>query len=366
MRLSDVRARLRQHERRWLTVYLAAVFLVAAAFAVPQTRGRMLGLVALAVDWSERRWQLRLERGLALYQAGQFEQASEYLERLDARYPAPTVRAGLGRQREQILLTLARSYEAQGRRRRALDSYQRLADFDPRNYLNQYALAQAEVRLARSWAIPPEAAQAFQAALAINPNHLPSVRGVMAHHFERGDFAVVVRTFEQYLDAPLMQNLRVTAGDSTALIRVPIDGRDHPVRIELPRGNAGEVLLRLDGFPARIGAVRMEPVVAAGRPVGPADLPVEVEWRNMTEQGDWLVGNGPRGEALLRVPEPERVGALLVDLGLGKPVDPETWDMLGTSYANLLRPAALDSAAIRSANYPSVAVADSITPFYLD
>ncbi len=366
MRFSDVRARLRRHERRWLTLYLAAVLFVVAAFAVPQTRSRMLGLVALAVDWSERRWQLRLQRGLELYQAGQFEQAAEYLERLDARFPAPTVRAGLSRQREQILLALARSYEAQGRRGRALDSYQRLAEYDPRNYANQYALGEAEVRLARSWSIPPEAAQAFQAALAINPNHLPSVRGVMAHDFERGDFAAVVRTFEEYLDAPLMQNLRVSVGDSIALIRVPVDGRDHHVRIELPGGSAGEVLVRLDGFPARVGSIRLEPAVVAGRQVGPVDQPLDVEWRGVAELAKWRLGDGPRGEVVVRVSDPERVRALLIELRLGKPVDPETWGMLGTSYANLLRPGALDSAAMRSANYPSVAVADSITPFYLD
>lgn len=362
---------LRRHERTWILVYLFLLLIGLAVLVVPGTRHRALGLLGRAVDAADVRWDTRLAHGLALVDAGAHAEAATYLERLDRDFPAPTNRARRDKDREALLLALARSHEMLGRRGRSLRVYQRLVAFDPRNYRNHYELAAAHVRLARGWSVPEEAVTAFRRVLAINPNHLPSVRAVTRFAYDRGDFPEAVRVLEQYLAASLMQNLRVTVGDSTAIVRVPIDGRWHQVRVLLPP-TPGTFVVRVEtnGFTMAVGEPRIDLALRTGM------QPVALPSRSMAPpqwQGDGAsLGAGRyvavRTNARLFVPiMGEEAPATLVrfDVKLFKPVDPETWTMAEHSYRNLLNEEGLRDAAMRAQPLPA-ALADSVVPFFLD
>lgn len=362
---------LRRQERIWILVYLFLLVVGSAALVAPATRGRVLGLMARAVDKADTRWDVRLAHGLALVEAGAYAEAATYLERLDRDFPAPTNRARRDRDREALLLALARSHEMLGRRGRSLRVYQQLVAFDPRNYRSHYELAAAHIRLARGWSVPEEAVTAFRQVLAINPNHLPSVREVMRFAYERGEFSGAVHTLERYLRASLTQNLLVTVGDSTALIRVPFDGRWHQVRLLLPPTSGPLVVeVETNGFTMAVDAPRVVPALSVGiQPVAmPAHASGTARWQGdgATLEAGRYVAARKDARLFATVPAGETPATLIrFDVRMFKPVDPETWSMARRSYSNLLNEEGFRAAAARAQLQPA-ALADSIRPFFLD
>lgn len=355
----------------WILGYLILLVVGSVALVVPATRGRVLGLMARAVSVAESRWDARLAHGLALVEAGAYAEAAGYLERLDRDFPAPTNRARRDRDREALLLALARSHEMLGRRGRSLRVYQQLVAFDPRNYRSHYQLAAAHVRLARGWSVPEEAVTAFRQVLAINPNHLPSVREVMRFAHEQGEFSEVTHTLERYLDASLTQNLFVTVGDSTALIRVPFDGRWHQIRLLLPTTSGPLVVeVETNGFTMAVGTPLVVPALRTGiQPVAkPPRASATAQWQGdgaTLEEGRYVAA---RKDARLFVTIPAGetpVTQIRFDVRMFKPVDPETWSMARSSYRNLLNEEGFRAAAARAQLQPA-ALADSIRPFFLD
>lgn len=359
----------RRHERRWIVVYLGTVLVSAAIVIVPQTRARLLATVGRAVDMTDGRWDARLDHGLRLAASGASEDAVRYLERLDAVFPAPTSRARRDRQREALLRGLAASYEALGRRGRTIATYQRLVAFDRRNYQNHYQLAMAHLRLARGWTVPEEAHTAFQAALSINPNHLPSVREVMRFRFDGGDFGGTITAFERYVDATLRQNLRVVMGDSVAIVRIPVDGGWHGLRVRLPRMRPDSVVLLTDGFAVEVGPAWFSTVLEAGVPsTGPMVLEGLVGQASGFERTPTgrLVPRGTDTRVVVSLPAGSTpVTELALEVRLFKPVDSETWSMVTQSYHNRLDESGSARALARVQPVPRT-LADSIVPFYLD
>ncbi len=363
---------LQRQERVWILVYLFLLVVGSAVFLVPATRGRALGLMARGVAAADGRWDARLAHGLALVDAGAYAEAATYLERLDRDFPAPTNRASRDREREALLLALARSHEMLGRRGRSLRVYQQLVAFDPRNYRNHYELAAAHVRLARGWSVPEEAVTAFQQVLVINPNHLPSVREVIRFAYDRGEFPEVVQTLERYLRASLTQNLLVTAGDSTALIRVPFDDRWHQVSLLLPPTSGPLVIeVETNGFTMAVDAPGVVPALRTGiQPVAvpPTHASATAHWQGdgaNLEAGRYV---SARKDARLFVTFPALetpITLIRFDVRMFKPVDPETWSMARRSYHNLLNDEGFRVAAGRAQLLPA-ALADSVRPYVLD
>ena len=362
---------LRRRERIWILGYLFLLVVSSAALVIPVTRGRVLGLIARAVDKADTRWDVRLAHGLALLEAGGYAEAATYLERLDRDFPAPTNRARRDRDREALLLALARSHEMLGRRGRSLRVYQELVAFDPRNHRSHYELAAAHVRLARGWSVPEEAVTAFQQVLAINPNHLPSVRAVMRFAYERGEFSEAAHTLERYLGASLTQNLWVTVGDSTALIRVPFDGRWHQIRLLLrPASGPFVVEMETNGFTMAVGAPRVVRGFSTGiQPVAmPPNASPAAHWQGdgATLEAGRYVPDRKDARLFTTVPAGETPITLIrFDVRMFKPVDSDTWSMAQRSYSNLLNDEGFRAVAARAQLQPAV-LADSIRPFLLN
>lgn len=358
----------RRHERRWIVVYLAVILLGAAIVALPQTRARFLATVGRAVDLTDSRWDARLEHGLGLVESGAYEEAALYLERLDREFPAPTSRARRDYQREALLYGLAASHEALGRRGRTIAAYQRLVAFDPRNFQSHYQLAQAHLRLASGWSVPDEAHAAFAAALAINPNHLGSVREVMRFSFDRGDFAGTIATFDRYLAATLRQNLRVVMGDSVAIVRVPVDGMWHDIEVAVPKVRPDSVALLTDGFAVEVGPVRLAAALGAGQAsTGPSTITAPLRSVAGLEPGPAgrLVPVSTDTRVVFSLPDSVAITRLALRVRLFKPVDPDSWSMATRSYYNRLDEISPVRALERIQPLPGT-LADSVVPFYLD
>ena len=359
----------RRHERRWIGLYLSFVLVAAVILGVPQTRSRFLATVGRAVDVAEERWDARVRHGLGLVEAGDYEEAARYLERLDAEFPAPTSRARRDRQREALLIGLATSYEALGRRGRTIATYERLAAFDARDYQNHYRLATAHLRLARGWAVPEEAHASFEAALSINPNHLPSVRAVMRFTFDRGDFTGTIAAFERYMNATLRENVRIVMGDSVAIIRAPVDGRWHGLAVSVPHPQPDSIVLLSDGYAVEAGPARFALALEVGvLPPGPPTVTgpsMMASGFDRTDSGR-LVPLTTNTRMVFPVPASSTpVTEMILRISLFKPVDSETWSMATRSYHNLLDDSGVARALTRVQPIP-LTLADSIVPFYLD
>ena len=171
-----------RHERSLAIGYIALVVLFLGAFTFFPVRSRILDGIQRGIHTWDNRWTRRLEVGEAMVRAGHYDEAVGYLEQLDREFPAKDVRHGRDKERERLLVALGRCYTELDRKSRAIETYQRLVRFDPRNYRNHYALGVAANKLLAGWAPAVEARDAFLQVLAINPNHLPSVRGAMAYH----------------------------------------------------------------------------------------------------------------------------------------------------------------------------------------
>lgn len=357
----------RRHERPLALAWIGATALFLMALALPPTRERLLdGVQRVVRDW-DGRWSVALARGDSLVAAGRWTDAETYLSGLDRRFPARTARHAMDKDREHLLLLLGRTYVNLEKKAKALDAYQRLVAFDPNNFRNHYALALASDRLLSGWALALEARDAYAAALAINPSHLPSLRGVIRYDSEKGLFGDARDGYEAYLDAFLAADVRFRAGDSTVAVVVPVDGRWHDVTVPLgqPAGAPATLAVNVSGYPVELGSATFLPALVAGEAgrAAPVVLPVD----RATVAGDAIERDGrvlPGAlDVTLEVPGPVSPGTsgLHVRLRLFKPVDRDFWETVSAAYRNVLDTEGLALARDRSALYDGADAADQVT-----
>lgn len=315
----------------------------------------------------EHRWIRRVELGEGLVRAGRYQEAATYLARLDRQFPARDARHALDKERERLLVALGRSYAELGSKQRALETYQRLVTFDPRNYRNYYALALLSNRLLAGWAPAPEARDAFLQVLRINPSHLPSVRGAIAFYSARGEFAEVVRLYQNYLDAYLLQELTVRLGDDFTVMSAPADGQfhDYELRLAQPAGRAIMLSIETGGFSLGLErAVVLGPLRAGVAGAGTeTELPLDqADTRALTRTGQYA-WRAEAGNATLALPvfaQRDGIAHVHLRLRLFKPTDPATWGMVVPAYRNRLDAAGLAAAQARTLLLPTVLAADSV------
>lgn len=334
----------RHHDHALALAYLGLVALGLAALAVPAVRVALLDALEARLVAQNARWAERVERAEDIVAAGDYARALPLLEALDAELPAAHAKSVHERERVRVLWALAASQRALGRKRRTLETLERLVAFDPLDYRNQRELARSCVHFHEE----EQALEHYAAALAIQPADPESVREVIALRFEAGDAAGVVDTYERYLDAFLIDELAFAAGDASTLARVQADGRFHPVRVLLPRppGWHGELVLT-SGPDApvvlpdptvglEVADTRLETPLRVGRPPGPVPSP----------EGSWRA----RDRALrLSLPAlPDGLAAVELRVRRTKPVTPATWDAVERSYRNLLAWERLERARARS------------------
>ena len=317
----------RRHERGIVFLVLTVGGLGLAAFGWSRTRGWGLEALEQAIDSRNDRWSPRLREAERMLAEGRLLIAERQLVRLDESHPARIARHGLDKQRERILLRLAETYEAQGRRGRALATYGRLVAFDSLNHLNHFALGSALQRMSRTWSIPPEARDAFAASLELNPNHLPSLRGYAGYYFERGEFEEVIAAFRRYHDAVLVQTVTLSAPGWTASGQVLVSAEPQTLKIPLESSSEGDLTLRIDpgGLPASIDSVVFLPAAI----VGSRGARPSVSLERISDTGFSLSSIG------------DTAGAVRVHLRLFKPMDPVLWGRIAQSYRNLLDDAGL-------------------------
>ncbi len=360
-----LRTAFRRHERRWMVGYLLAVSAVVAVIGMPALRAPALTAVNRVLDRADARWDRRLRHGETLVAEGRFEEAAVYLSNLDSIFPARTVQAGRDREKERLLAALALSQERLGRGGRALDAYRRLAAFDPRNWRNHYTLALATERIEGGWAIPEDAADAYRAVLAIHPNHLPSVRGLMQYYVDGGRFDGAMAVWDAYLDALMLQLLYLYVGDQVVEVNIRVDGR--PQTVEVPVSippHARRVEIHTSGFSLRVddtGAVAAQ-AVGVATPADTVPLTVVGSWSaGMTEVAGVLRADAAGSVVVLSLPDlPYGADRLRLQLTLFKPLDADTWDLARRSYRNVLRQGDLEAVSPRLLVHPDQARMDTL------
>jgi tetratricopeptide (TPR) repeat protein len=356
----------RRHERRLALAWLTGTAMLLLAFLLPPSRDRLLTLVQRGADRWEARWTDRLHTGQRLVAERRWAAANAYLTRLDREFPARNVRHGRDKQREEVLRLLAQAQEAEGRSSRTIQTWERLVAFDSLNYANHFGLAQAAERLLSGWAPAVEARDGYAAALRIFPSHLPSVRGYIEYYAARGEFQPVVDAWRDYLDAWLVQPVRITVGDTTIAVRVPVDGLPHDVDLAFPHPGTGLAELRLvtDGFAINLERVELEPAAR----VGVADLIVArpIDLTPLVAAGAHRVGaawlpDSSNAALVLSLPAgTPPLARLRLRLTLFKPVDQALWARVRTSYRNLLDQPGLARAEARTVPFPDAASADNV------
>lgn len=334
---SPLAAFVARHERALIAAWLA---LCAAALGALALWGLWLNGAERAVDAHAEAWVARLDEAQALLDAGRTEQATALLERLDADCPATFVKHRQDRERERLLAMLGSAYLADGRKGRALDAFQRAAEFDPRNFANHFRLAEG----ARELRDLDRARDAYEAVLAIHPTHLPSVSALADLAFDAGDYARVVETFERYLDAWLLAEVRLKLGEREVRLELPVDGRPHTLEalFELPSGWNGPLTLETRGFSARCEWIEFDAPLRAG-------LAERSGTTRLEPLDDWPVAGaeraGPReivareGGSSWSVPEVaigHGAGRVRLELTLYKSVGAELWTQAQKAYANRL------------------------------
>jgi len=347
--------------------WLGALVLVALALAITPVRARVLTGLQAAVDHWDERWTRRLEQGEVLVARGDFAGAVDYLERLDAAFPARDVRHARDRQRERLLLLLGRSYEALDRKSRAMATYDRLVAFDPLNYRNHFERARAAERLLSGWALAPEARDGYAAALLLFPNHLPSVRGYIDYYMDRGEFIPVAQAYREYLDAFLTEPLTIRLGQDSVVAILQVDGLPREVELPLtaPAGHEGPLSIQSGGFAFRVERITLLPATAVGvvSAAEPVDLTLQPSALTNMEpvEGGALRPTGATTGVEYPVPRLRSgVAGVRLRVRLYKPVDGALWQAVRKSYRNLLDEAGLTSAAERTVTLPSPEAADTV------
>lgn len=343
-----------RNERRIITAWMVLLTLGLLVLAVPPLRDRVFWRVESLLRTREATWVRDVDRGEQLLAEGRLDEAEAFLLDLDRRFPARTSRGRRDTDRERLLLTLARTYEAQGRPNRALLAYQALQAYDPRNYRNSHALGAAWERLEGTWTIPVEARDAFAQVLAIHPTHLPSLRGALRYDFDRGAFAEVIARWESFLAAQQYLPIPVRVGGAETWRVVPVDGAWHEVALTGHLPDSSSFRLATAGFPLEVREVRVDLPLRAGLP-GPATTHASSAAPAVAPPGV------PGTELEVALPAgASEGGRLRFQVRVRRPVDQETWTMVETSYRNRLDPEGARRAAARVVVVPDQAAADRI------
>ena len=363
----DWRGSFRRHERLLAAGWLGLLLLGAAALAITPVRVGFLGALQAAVDRWDERWTRRLAAGEALVTKGAYAEAARYLERLDHAFPATDVRHGRDKQRERLLLLLGRSYEALGKKGRAMATYDRLVAFDPLNYHNHFERARAAARLLSGWALAPEARDGYAEVLKLFPSHLPSVRGYVEYYMDRGEFIPVVQAYRDYLDAFLVQRVVVRLGGDSVVALLQVDGLSHEVELPLaaPAGETDTLTIRSGGFAMRVQQITLLPATVVGAMEAGGD--VDVPPRPSAVSGFETAGEGalrPTGEssaAAYPLPAlPSGIAGVRLRVRLYKPVDDELWQSVEKSFRNLLDENGLAATADRTLPLGPAEFADNV------
>jgi tetratricopeptide (TPR) repeat protein len=346
----------RTHERTLVAVSLICLVLLGGAAGiaavVDSIRLPLLERVEKIFNYWDDRWTRRLEHGEGLVNAKAYPQAVEYLVALDRDFPAQNVMHKRDMERERLLRALGRSYSEMGKKRLALDTYRRLVEFDPRNFENHSLFAQACLRFGEQ----EMALQHLAGVLKIHPNHLPSVREYLKIYFDKANFTGVVGAYETYLDAFLVQPVKVTLGQSSTKFNAPVDGRFHDVELRATQApeTPGELVLEVGSLAVEIKRVMTEAPPLVGK-TGVLTTPVwpgEVSWRvqEMAPIGTASYrALGPGAALRLDIPaQPRGVAKVYVTLRFFKPFDPDLWSMVQKSYERLLRYDELKAVRARS------------------
>jgi tetratricopeptide (TPR) repeat protein len=358
----------RRHERLLAFAFFGAAAIAVLGFAARPVRVRVLDLLQRRLDGWELRWDERLRHGERLLTEGRTLEAVAYLEQLDRVFPATDVRHGRDQQREWLLVLLARGYEALDRRTRTIETYQRLVAFDPRNYRNHVDLARASERLLSGAFLAPEARDAYAAALVILPVHLPSLRGYIDYYLDRSEFPPIVRAFETYQEATLVQQVEIRLGDRAVTVPVLVDGRlrDYDVPLPAPIEGKGQTLsVATGGFSAALAEATLHPAMVAGAVASSEPLALDatrIDARAF-ERVRPQVFRATGEISTLGMPVPDTAGSVArvhLRLALFKPIDRALFAGVAKSYRNLLNDAGLAEAEARTVLDDSPDAADRV------
>ena len=355
----------RRHERRLAALWLGFTLLLALIVVVKPVRMRVLARVQVAVDLWDRRWERRLAHGQALVDAKRYAEAEPFLKELDASFPAPHSRYGRDKEREVLLALLARTYEALGHKTIAMATWTRLARFDSLNYRNHVAYALAAERLLGGWAEAPEARDGFAHALRILPSHLPSARGYIKFYLDRGEYPTVREAYTAYLNAFLIEQFTITAGDTSVAVPMAVDGNPQMLDIALSRPAhwRGDLVIASGVYPLAVESAWVTPSATVGTATARAPRALDLSGlhaSHMTQSGAAWIPDDSTGA--LRIPvQADAQGIARVQLRLRafKLMDQKLWGTVVQSYKNLLDGPGLADATSRTAPYARPAQADS-------
>lgn len=355
----------RRHERALAAAWFVLSFGLIALVVLRPTRVALLGGIQRVADYWDGRWERRLEAGEQLVAAKRYDDAVQYLERLDREYPAPHFRYGRDKEREHLLRLLAASYEGLGKNAGTMQAWTRLTLFDSLNHANHFGYAQAAERLLSGWALAEEAKDGFARVLTLLPSHLPALRGYIDYYMDRGEFPPVVAAHRTYLDSFLIGHVSITAGDSTIHVPMQVDGRPHDVEVALPisGGWTGDLLIGNGVYPMAVESAVLVPAAHVG--VAGARVPRALDLAALAATG--MVRQGAawvptQADARLRLPvSVEAAGAsrVLLRLRVFKLIDAPLLGLVRKSHRNLLDKAGLAETEARSAAFPTIAGADS-------
>jgi len=349
--IQSIRRHCRRHRRSLYALYWVAMVLFVVLLVVPSLRTRLLyRLEHATLRWDDR-WARRVDYGEQLVAAGHHERSIGYLEHLDRRFPAQQIQHKRDKQRERILDALGRSYAALGRKRLSLGIYRRLVAFDPRNYANHHRLAETCALFDES----DEAREHSRRVLTMHPTHLPSLRREVSYHFDRGDFAEVVNTYETYLDAFVIHYLSVSLGDASVEIATAVDGRFHELeaRIARPPGWFGSLVIDTSGSSIGVTSVTLRPPIIMGRAGTHAPFVVSGAGTWSSQDFDAVANGqfrtvGPKSALTLQVPaQTHGVATVRLRVRLFKTHDAKVWRMVHASYRARVDSEGLEAAQSR-------------------
>lgn len=261
-----------------------------------------------------------------------------HLEALDRDFPAKHGKHALDEERERLLLKLALSYEASGRRRLAEETLKRLVAFDPRNFRNHEALAHFGLRTGDD----NLAEDAFRGLFGVNPFHEPAIAACLKLLFDGSRFPEVATLVSSYATEPLVAEVRVVDRGKDLYLGVMADGNEQVLQVPVtqPAGAVVDLSLHLDGRPGRvIGATAHPPrIFGQSTPSGGIELRVWIDesekpgpvWSNEAVSGVIRI-QGPSKDL------PSGVDSVQIRLRIWKPISRETRVLAGKAFRNLLR-----------------------------
>ncbi|MBM3991197.1 MAG: hypothetical protein FJ298_09355 [Planctomycetes bacterium] len=325
-----------RHERALLVAWLALCVALLATMAI---WGLVRNGAERAVDAASESWVRDLARAEELLEEGHVAHALAALERIDRDCPATFVKHRHDRERERLLAALASAYEADGRKRRALETLERAVAFDPKNFGNHFALAE----LARECGEDARARAAYAAVLAIHPTHLRSAEALMDMDFAGGEWQRVVATFERYIEAWQLATVHLRIGADRIALDVPVDGipraLDAACAVAAPW--SGTLALQTHGYSVRVLALAALPPLRAGEsPRAALGVPIDARWSATgcanSNECDWIASGTDASIESAPLDAPDGIARVRLELALFRTVSAPMWKQAEQSFANCL------------------------------